>query len=340
MATPRPHPLAPSSGPAASRAVPPEAHRPAPHAPIRRRLRSLDRKSLTAVGRLTFREAMTDRISMTAASLAFHWFLAIFPAALALLALSSLIGVPASTLQRFASGVTGFLPATAASVITAALRAPVSRQTSLAAVALGSAVALWSWIEAMAALQIGLDIAYEVRGDRGFVRRRLMSLPLVALTILLGGSASALLVLGAPLQGLLTHVLPLATPVVALVWAVVHWVVAVGLIMLLVSGYYTLGPRREAVAWDWISPGSALATAVWVAAAELFSLYLNNFAHSARTYGAFAGVAVLLLWLFLTALVILLGAELNCALEQLHKGPEKDGSVTPLDPGAGNDAHR
>jgi len=266
------------------------------------------------VGRATVRESARDRITSSAASLAFHWFLAVFPAAVAAIGIAGLVGLSPDTLHRVVHAIGVLLPVQVSQVLDQALRRPPHGQAGGLGVALGTLVALWSAVEAQASLQIGLDVAFEVPGDRGFLGRRLMAVPLVALTILLGGSASVLLVLGDPLRALLPHHIALVTPAFDAAWELLRFGAAVVLLLLLLSAYYTLGPCRQQLRWRWLSAGSATATAGWLAASVGFATYLDHFGHESRTYGAFAGVAVLALWLYLTAIAVLVGAELDAEL--------------------------
>jgi membrane protein len=266
--------------------------------------------------RRTLVEASTDRITTNAASLAFHWFLALFPAAVAALGVMGLIGLSASQLRSLVHGVGVLLPAQMAQTIDQALRNPIGGAGGGVAIVVGLTVALWSAVEAMAALQVGLDVAYEVGADRGFVGRRLRSLPLIVLTVVLGGAASVLLVLGDPVRSLLPSSLALARSTLDGVWTAIRFGGALVLVMLLLSAYYSLGPNHDHPRRRWLTAGSVVAAAGWMGASAGFSFYLDHFGHTSRTYGAFAGVAALLLWLFLTALAVLLGAELNCEIER------------------------
>jgi membrane protein len=171
-------------------------------------------------------------------------------------------------------------------------------------------------VEAMAALQVGLDVAFEVSSDRGFVRRRLVAVPLLVLTVLLGGAASGLLVLGDPIRALLPSSVALARSTSDAAWSVVRWAGAMALVVLLLSAYYSFGPNRKRSRLQWVSPGAVVASVGWLGASAAFSFYLDHFGHESRTYGAFAGVAALLLWLYLTGLVVMLGAELDCELNR------------------------
>jgi membrane protein len=268
------------------------------------------------LARRTLSEAARDRITTSAASLAFHWFLAIFPGVIALVGLSHLVGLSGADLRDVVHDINVVLPAQAATVIDQALRSPVSSRAGVVEVILGAMVALWGGVEAMASLQVSLDVAYEVARDRGFLGRRLMSLPLLGLTVVLGGAGFTLVVLGVPVGVLLRGSVPFAGPVFAVLWGWLRWIAALVLVMLLLSSYFAIGPARDRVRWHWINAGSVLATVGWLGTSVGFSFYLNHFGHESRSYGAFAGVAALLLWLLLAAVVVLLGAELNCELER------------------------
>jgi len=274
------------------------------------------RRTVTIV-RLAIAETLEDRITTISGSLAFHWFLAIFPAAVALIGLFGLIGLSPSTLHGILHGAAAIMPSQTSQILTDALRSQPDKGTNRLEIVLGIIVAVWSATEAMAALQIGLDVAYEVKKGRGFFGRRAMAVPLLLLTLALGASASSLLVLGDPIRSLLPAHFPLVTPAADLAWGAIRWVGAMVLVMVLLSVYYAVGPRRERFRWKWITAGSIVATIVWLAASAAFSEYLNHFGHDTRSYGAFADVAVLLLWLYFTGLAVLIGAEINCEVDRL-----------------------
>jgi len=271
--------------------------------------------------RRSLAEAVEDRITTSAASLAFHWFLAIFPAIVAAVGVVGLVGLSASQLRSLVHGVDVLLPVQMSQTIDQALHNPVKGAGGGVEVAVGLAVALWSSVEAMAALQVGLDVAFEVGADRGFVRRRLRAIPLLALTVLLGGAASGLLVLGDPIRALLPPSVALARSTFDAAWFALRWAGALALVILLLSAYYAFGPNFEEPRRRWVSAGAVTAAVGWLAASAGFSFYLDHFGHESRTYGAFAGVAALLLWLYLTALAVILGAELDCELSRGRSTP-------------------
>jgi len=290
----------------------------APAAGRRRRPPALDAGLWWRVARDTAARSSRDRITANAAGLAFHWVLALFPAMVAVVAVLGLAGFSAAQRGTIVRDVGVLLPEQASQAVDAALRNPVSGAGGGVAIALAVAVALWSGVESMAALQVGLDVAYEITADRGFVRRRVMALPLLACTVVLGGAASALLVLGNPIHSLLPSSVALARPAFDAAWSALRWVGALALVMLLLSAYYSVGPNHERSRLRVASPGAVAAALGWLASSAAFSFYLNHVGHQSRSYGGFAGVAALMLWLFLTALAVLLGAELDRELARLR----------------------
>lgn len=263
------------------------------------------------------RHMKQDRVSVVGGSLAYRWFLSLFPLIMALLGISALLHLPQHLVVRLIHGVSTALPSGAAAVLTGAISQGQKRAAgALATVVAASVVALWSATSGMVIVQEGLDMAYEVPGDRAFIKKRLVAIPMLLAAIVLGGLSSGLVIFGGHLGGAVSSILPFGGAVFSIVWAVVRWVLALVLVGLLFSVLYFLGPNRESPRWTWVSPGAVVGTGLWALASLAFSYYTSVSGSYGKSYGAFAGVALLIFWLYLTAMAVLAGGEVNAAFER------------------------
>jgi len=223
-------------------------------------------------------------VTTNAASLALHWFLAVVPGAIALTGLANLAGLPKERVHHLVHGISVLLPSAAANTLDSALTSPAASGSNVVAVVLGTLVALWASLEASVALQFALDMAYETKGDRGFFARRVRGLALIAATIVFGGGAFILLVLGGPLG---TLILPHSgSSLVDSVWSIGRWVVGIACALVLISLYDFFGPNRTDRRWKLLSIGGSVSTALWLATSVVYSYYLDHFGRSTRRMGA------------------------------------------------------
>ena len=271
-----------------------------------------------AVMRRTLKEVVADRITIIAAGVAFYWFLAVFPLLFAAIGLLDVVNASPSTTQTVNETIVQALPGDAATILTDAVTEAQGRASTggLTALLIGVALALWSASSGMAATQVGLDIAYDVPKDRTFVKKRLVGFALLLAALVLGGIGVTLLVFGEPVSEFIVDRLPLGDSL-GWLWTLARWGITLVAVTTLFAVFYWIGPNRQPPNWRWLSPGGLLATLLWLLASLGFSLYVSGFGGSyARTYGALAGVVVLMLWLYLSALAVLVGAELNGELER------------------------
>jgi membrane protein len=261
----------------------------------------------------------TDRCTMAAGSLAYHWFFALFPAVVAAIGVISLIRLGEGPLNHLINGLGQALPGGASEVFKTAIKQAGSKTTgALTTVILGVVLAIWSASGGMVALETALDVAYEVPKSAKFVKKRLKAFVLILCTVVFGGLSSVFIVEGAPVGSALSNLIGWHGLGFTIVWTIVRWVLTVILVSLLFSCYYYFGPNREMPSWQWVSPGGVVGTIIFLIASLGFSFYVTKFGHSSysKTYGPFAGVALLIFWLYLAGIAVLVGGEINAESER------------------------
>jgi membrane protein len=306
--------LPPEQDPPAARYEPPQEGSP----------RDIPARGWTAALKNTAKEIKSDRVTFTAGALAYYWFLALFPAVIALIGLITIIDIARPQLQSLVTGVTNYVPPGTSNVLTSAIKQAGSKTSGgTVAVVVGLAVAVWSASSGMAALTTGLNVAYDVSEDRKFIPKRINALFLMLIVLVFGGIAAALLVFGGPIGNAIKDQIGFGEQVFLWAWTVVRWVGAILTAAVLFSALYFFGPKRESPHWQWVTIGGIVGMIIWLAASAGFSFYITSFGSYGKTYGAFAGVAILILWLYLTGLAVLIGAELNAELERQKQAVDR-----------------
>jgi membrane protein len=277
------------------------------------------------VAKRGWREAKADQVPLLAAGVAFYAFLAIFPALIAIVSIYGLFADP-STIANQLNSLTAALPEEAAQIITDQVTTLSSRRQTLGiSLILAVLIALWSASAGISNLLTAINVAYDEEEKRGFVKKRLMSLGLTLAAIVFMVIILALVAVLPPLLKAVFGTGALRWVLQILGWLVMVVLVAAGLAIL-----YRLGPDRDAPRMKWVSVGAVVATFVWLVASIGFSIYTSTFGNYAKTYGVFAGIVVLLFWLWLTMYAILLGAEINAESEQQTIADTTKGEQKPL----------
>jgi membrane protein len=252
-----------------------------------------------------------DNLSLVAAGVAFYGMTAIFPAIAAFVSIYGLFADPRAIEQQVAS-YSHLLPANSLKLLTDALQNFSSKSQSTLNVALLVSVglALWSAKAAVTSLMTGLNIANEATEKRSFILQQILAL---ALTI--GGAVLAIVAIAAvALIPAVLDFLPL-TDGAKTALGLGRWPALAILMCFGLAVVYRLGPCRDGSKWTWITWGAATATVLWLVGSALFSFYVSHFGSYDATYGSLAAPVVLLLWLWLSALVVLVGAEIDAELE-------------------------
>jgi membrane protein len=259
----------------------------------------------------TYQQTSEDRLLAVAAGVVFYGLLAVFPAVTALVSLYGLFASPA-TIGDDLSLAAGILPQSSIDI----LRDHINQLTSGSGARLGLgfvfglAVALWSANAGMKAIMDALNVVYEEQEKRGFIR-----LTAVSLAFTLAAIGSALLALAAVV--VLPVVLKyLGLPDIAdLLLRIARWPLLLVLIVIGLAVLYRYGPSRRQPRWQWISVGSVIAAVAWLVSSALLSWYLASFADYNATYGSLGAGIGMMMWMWISAIVILLGAQLNSEIE-------------------------
>ncbi len=276
------------------------------------------------IGLRTWKEFNADQILAVAGGVTFFSLLALFPALGAFVSLYGLISNVEDARRQIIS-MGAVLPGGAVTVIGDQMtRLTATNHTRLGfAFVTGLLISIWSANAGVKALMSGLNVAYEEREKRGFIKLNLMSLTFtVGLTVFAVAGTAA--VVAAP-QALATVGLGRFQGESLLRWPLIL-AVTIGLLALL----YRFGPSREHARWRWITPGSILAAALWMAMSVGFSLYVANFGHYDRTYGPLGATIGFMTWIWLSVTVVLLGAELNSELEEQTSVDTTTGPPEPV----------
>ncbi|WP_293785045.1 YihY/virulence factor BrkB family protein [uncultured Aeromicrobium sp.] len=319
-----------------------EKRHPSPQAPGRERrdapdpehdskpddITDISRPSWGYIIRKTVREFSKDECTDLAAALVYYAVLALFPALLALFSLVGLVGQGQSTAQTIIEVIEQLNPS-AAEILTPTIEQLATSGGAGFALVTGLALALWSASGYVNAFSRAMNRIYEIGEGRPIWKLRPMMLLITLVALLLIAVAAVALVVSGPVAEAIGEALGVGSAAVT-VWSIAKWPGVLIVVIVVVAILYYATPNVQQPKFRWLSVGAVVAIATWIVASVGFGLYVANFSNYNRTYGALAGVIVFLLWLWITNLALLFGAELDCELErgrQLQAGIAAEESV-------------
>jgi membrane protein len=280
-------------------------------------LRTQSRSALSLVHELSSslyrRIVLEHNISSVAASAAFFVVLALFPGLAALVSLYGFLGDPAD-IRTFIATIPHVVPQDVVQLVQDFLSQLISRPgKNLGTFVVSFAVALWSANSGMKALIEALNVVYERKETRSFVRLNALS------------GVMTLTFIGVMIVAVNLMILPVADWLRALFGDALlslRWVAALLAVQIMISALFYFAPCGRQRRWQVLTAGATLAAIMWVALSMGFSYYLTSFAHYSVTYGSLGAAAIFMTWLWLTVTTLLIGAEVDAAIENLGRGAE------------------
>jgi membrane protein len=267
------------------------------------------------LARRTASEVIADNCLNLAAQLAYYFFLALFPALLFLVAIVSFIPVQ-GLLEMITSTLARVAPGEVITIVQDQIL-KIAHDQNGGLLTLGVLGTIWSTSSGVDAIMSTLNEAYDIQEGRPWWRVKLTAIGLTLALAVFIVLAFALLLIGPTLAEKVASWFYLG-PAFVWSWKILQWPVVFGLVALAVAIIYYYAPDAEQE-WIWITPGSVLATLLWLITSLGFKFYVAHFASYNATYGAIGGVIVLMLWFYVSSLAVLVGAELNAEIE--HASP-------------------
>jgi membrane protein len=271
------------------------------------------------------KEFRADNLTDWAAALTYYGILSIFPALVALVSIVGLVGRSAT--NALLENLGAFAPGPAKQILANALNELAAAKGAAGILFLvGLAGALWSASGYIRAFMRAANVIWDVEEGRPIWKTLPLRLAVtLVLVVLLAVSAVAVIVTG-PLADKVGQLIGLGGTAVT-AWDIAKWPVLVAIVALMLAILYYAAPNVRQPGFRWLTPGAVLAVLVWIAASAAFALYVANFGSYNKTYGSLGAVIVFLVWLWLSNVAVLLGAELNAELErgrQIEGGHPKD----------------
>ena len=258
---------------------------------------------------------LADNGPMLASALAYSAFFAIPSTLLVVVGLFTLIAGP-GTITTLMQHFQHVMPAQATELLGSSLkRLDAHPAQSVVLTVVGFILALWSTTGAMGSYMTAVNLAYERKDSRSFVRKRIVALQLVAILCVAFALVAVLLMFGPQVEKLIASHAGGARGAINWIWWIAQWPILLGGLFAAFAGLLYLGPDIEREKWRWVTPGAVTTTVVWLAASGLFAVYTAMFGSYNKTWGALSAVIVMLTWLWLAGVALLFGAEIDAEME-------------------------
>src|ERR671917_138821 len=279
--------------------------------------------------KLTFKEVSEDHVSAFAGNLTYKTLFAIFPFFTFLLSLLGLFNAT-SLVNDMIDYLSGVMPGSATQFIKTQLLS-ITQSQAESAFTLGAilsiALALWGVSGAFRSIMEAMNVMYEVEEDRPFWKVYGLSIFMSLAVVILMLSAFGIVIFGGSVGGGLAGVIGLGN-VFETAWSIAQWPIVACIVLFTFALIYFFAPAAKQK-FTWISPGAVLAFVFWLLFSLLFSFYVGNFGSYSASYGSLAGVIILMLYTYYSALIMLIGAEMNQVIEWHIPGGKDEGEKTP-----------
>ena len=279
-------------------------------------LRDLSFRDWRAVFMRAVKQFLEHNGTMLASALAYSTFFAIPSVLLVVVGVFTLLVGPA-TITALMTHFSAVMPGQAASLLGGSLhRLDQHPSTGITMTIVGFVLAVWATTGAMTTYMTALNLAYERKDQRSFVKKRLVAGAMVAVISFAFLLVATLLIVGPSIERLIASHAGGASGVVGWAWWIAEWPILLAGLLVAFSTLLYLGPDVEHRRWQFLTPGSVFATVVWLAVSGAFAVYTSMFGSYNKTWGSLAAVIIMLTWLWLAAIALLLGAELNAEAER------------------------
>jgi membrane protein len=271
-------------------------------------------------------EVSNDRISMVSAAMAYYALFAFVPALTSVVLIYAWVSNPAD-IQNHMQAASQFMPSELQTIVNDQLSALTSKASSKLGFGaiLSLFISIFSASKGSKAIIEALNIIYDQKESRGFIKLNLLALGMTFL-----GAVLSIIAIGVVVViPIVLNFLKLG-PAFEIIGTVASWLVMLGIFSFFLAFAYRYSPYREKAKWKWVSSGAVIASVLWALASALFSWYANEFGNFNKTYGSLGAIIVLMTWFYITSFVILLGGEINAELEHQTKRDTTKDPETPM----------